>query len=108
MIMSDDDLVCAPKNKNNVGYHALYDVAEDSELSTGVTLAALIKGVVYLFQLEETTDILNEESMPVLEGSLFEYLETTPCDEEIDYFPITNCRFPLKEELEWYNKLETV
>lgn len=107
MIMSDDDLVCETRNKNNVGYHALYDVAEDSELSTGVTLVALVQGVVYLFQLDETTDILNEESIPVMGGSLFEYLEDSPC-EEIDYFTITNCRFPLKEELEWYSKLETV
>lgn len=42
-----------------------------------------------------------------MEGTLFEFLEEEPC-EEIDYFPISNCRFPTKEELEWYNKIDTV
>lgn len=44
----------------------------------------------------------------LMEGTLFEYLEETPCEEEIDYFPISNCRFPTKEELDWYNKMDTV
>lgn len=108
MIMPDDDLVCKPKEQDNLGYHALYNVAEDSELAAGVILVASIKGVTYIFQLDDTTDILNEESMPITEGTVFEYLDEEPVEEELDYFNITNCRFPTKEELDWYNSLKTV
>ena len=102
MIMPDDDLVCSQKHKDNLGYPAIYNVSEDAELSTGVILAAVIKGIIYLFQIDETTDILNESSVPIMIGSLFEYLEDGSFEEEVDYFPISNCRFPTKEELEWY------
>lgn len=108
MIMPDDDLTCKPNQQGLTGFTALYDVSDDAELSTGVLVAAVVKGVVYLFQLDDTTDILNEESMPVMEGTVFEYLDEEPVEDEIDYYNITSCRFPTKEELEWYNSLKTV
>nr|DAH96014.1 MAG TPA: hypothetical protein [Caudoviricetes sp.] len=108
MIMPDDDMMCKDAFKDHLGYHALYDTCEDSELSEGVILCAVIKGITYMFQLEDTTNILSEESIMLMEGTLFEYLEETPCEEEIDYFPISNCRFPTKEELDWYSKMDTV
>lgn len=107
MIMADDDIVCENTRRNNFGYHALYDVCEDSELSSGVVLCSMVKGEIYIFQLENTTDILSEESVMVMEGTLFECFDDKPC-EEIDYFPISNCRFPTRDELEWYNKMDTV
>ena len=108
MIMPDDDIVCRGAYKYRLGYHALYDACEDSALATGVIIVAVMQGIVYLFQLDDTTDILSEDSIPVMKGTLFEYLEEKQCEEEIDYFPITNCRFPSKEELDWYNSLKTV
>lgn len=107
MIMPDDDLVCNKKHSHITGYTALYDVSEDAELATGVTLAANIRGVTYLFQLENTTDILKEENVPVLLGTLYEYQEEY-YENEIDWIPIHSCRFPTKEELDWYNSLKSV
>lgn len=108
MIMAEDDIICRDKMANNCGYHAMYDVADDSEIAAGVVIVAMVKAVTYLFQLDDTTDILNEESIPVMEGTLFEYLEEEQCEEEIDYFPITNCRFPTKAELDWCNAKDTL
>lgn len=106
--MPEDNEFIAEDMGDKLGYHALYEKCEDSELSEGVILVAVVRGIIYIFQLNETTDILNEESVPIMEGTLFEYLEDTPCDEGIDYFPISNCRFPTREEFDWYNKMETV
>lgn len=106
--MPDDDLVCKPKNKDNLGYHAIYDVTEDAELATGVIIAASTLGVVYLFQLEDTTDILKEDFLTIMRGTLFEYLENEQCEDTIEYFRLIDCRLPLQEELDWYNSLKTV
>lgn len=106
--MPEDEVVCLDEFKHRLGYHALYDTCEDAELSAGVILCSEIKGVTYIFQLEDTTNILSEDSIVIMDGTLFEYLEDEPCEEEIDYFPTSNCRFPTQEELDWYNKMDTV
>lgn len=49
MIMPDDDMVCKDAFKDRLGYHALYGTCEDSELSEGVILCAVIKGITYMF-----------------------------------------------------------
>lgn len=102
MITPDDNITC--RIRHNLGLAALYDVCNDSELSEGVVLCAAIQGVNYLFQLDCVTNILMEDNVYIMLGTLCEYLEDAPCDKEIDYFPILNCRFPTKEELEWYEK----
>lgn len=106
MIMPEDNITCVVKN--HLGFSALYDSCGDNMLSEGVTLVAISMGITYIFQTDEVVDVLTESSVSVMMGTLFEYLETEPCEEEIDYFPIVNCRFPTKDELEWYNKMETV
>lgn len=108
MIMPDDDIVCREERKDFLGYLALFEVGEDSELSEGVVLCAVIKGTTYMFQIEETTNVLTEGSVRVMQGTLFEVFIAKPCDLEVDYFTISNCRFPTRDELEWYNKMDTV
>lgn len=54
MIMPDDEMVCKDAFKDRLGYQALYDICEDSELLEGVILCAVFKGVTYMFQLEDT------------------------------------------------------
>ena len=108
MITTEDNKYCRKDMMHDTGYHALFNVSMDGELSAGVILVAVIRGVTYIFQLKEDTDILNEESISVMAGTLFETFEEDSCEEEIDYFPITNCRFPTEDELNWYTNLKTV
>lgn len=109
MIMPDDDLTCKDKHKRLCGYFAMYDVSEDAEIARGVTLASLTNSEqILLFQCDDTINILEASSIPVTPGTLCAYKDEGEFDLEIEYTPVATCRFPTKEELEWYNKRETV
>lgn len=107
MIATDDNIVCPRSDVDKLGYTALYDTCRDRELPEGIIIAAVVQGITFLFQLDSAIDILEEDPLPVMKGSLFIYLEGDKRYTS-EYFLISNCRFPTKEELDWYNSLKTI
>lgn len=99
-----------------LGFNALYNVIDQSELPEGSIVVAVVATDKFIFQTAETVDILEEEvdEVMVLEGTLthlpdFKDMEfATFKAAEIDYFKIDCLRFPTKQELDWYNDLDTV
>lgn len=113
MVLAEDNVICTDKK---LGYSAIYEASfsmkgnsDVTDLSEGVVLCAEFRSVTYIFQIAEVTNIFSESSVRIMDGTLFVTFDPNPWDGiEVDHFPLTTCRFPTKDELEWYNTIETV
>lgn len=107
MITVENQPTCPDSRSNLTGYNAMYDITEDMDIDEGVVLCAYLDEI-YMFQTKEKVNILGDAHVGYIDGSELVYLDDVKADFPVDYFSISNVRFPTKDELEWYNKQDTI
>ena len=109
------DFICSDKHTKLLGFNALYDVMDQSELPEGSTVVAILDGGLeqVIFQTAVMVDIFDaEEVSPIVGTSVL----VDNKDEKVNFisedairsYPISSLRFPTKDELDWYNRLDMV
>ena len=91
---------------------SLYNTYGENVIPAGSVLCSLANEVLFFFQTSDDVIILSDEHIDVLEGTVVVFpgskFDLAPSLDDIDFFYLENCRFPTQEELEWYDKIDTV
>lgn len=99
-------------NTSITGYKALYDVMMQSELPQYSIVVAIIDGQKVIFQTSEELNVFSSREVHPLKGTLVFYKEDgslTLADTVHDYhYSMNTLRFPTREELAQYEKIDTV
>lgn len=107
MITAENQPVCPDIKSRLTGYNSMYDITEDTDIDEGVILCAYLDET-YMFQNKEKINILSTSHVGYIDGSELTYLDDVKSELPFSYFSISSVRFPTKEELEWYNKQDTI
>lgn len=110
MITAEDNITCRGDAQNRLGFSALYETCNDDEIEVGTVLCGRTGKLHFLFQVGERFCPLYDEVVKILPGTLEHlpgsegFFEGTPKEDCMVGF----CRFPLQEELKWYESIDTV
>ena len=112
MRTTDDRVVSDALHKDRYGYMSLYNANGENEIPAGSVLCSLMLETLFFFQTSGDVKILSDEQIEVLAGTVVvfpggRYDLALPPD-DIEFFNLETCRFPTQEELEWYDKVDTV
>lgn len=110
MITADRNFTIPPRYADKLGWNAMYDRTKDPLIERGVILVYVDQtNEIYMFETDEDINIFDfPEEVSVVPGSCFLDTETGVAQYDVSGFHLDRCRFPTQEELDWYNKLETV
>lgn len=110
MITIDRNFTIPPRYVDNLGWNAMYDRTKDAFIERGVILTHVdATHEISMFETGEDINLLEfPEEVSVVPGSCYSDTETGVAQYDVSGFHLDRCRFPTQEELDWYNKLETV
>lgn len=110
MITTDRNFTIPPLYIDNLGWNAMYDRTKDSLIERGVILTHVdANHEISMFEIGEDINLLEfPEEISVVPGSCYSDTETGAIPYDVSGFHLARCRFPTQEELDWYNKLETI
>lgn len=110
MITADRNFTIPSLYIDNLGWNAMYDRAKDTVIESGVVLTYVdIKNEISVFETGEDINLLEfPEEVSVVPGSCYSDAEVGAVLSDVSGFHLNRCRFPTQEELDWYNKLDTV
>ena len=110
MITADRNFTIPSRYVDNLGWNAMYDRTKDALIERGVILTHVDDiHEISMFEIGEDINLLEfPEEVSVVPGSCYSDAEVGAVLSDVSGFHINRCRFPTQEELDWYNKLDTV
>ena len=110
MITADRNFTITPRYVDNLGWNALYDRTKDALIERGVILTHVDDmHEISMFEIGEDINLLEfPEEVSVAPGSCYSVQEIGSTPYDVSGFHLDRCRFPTQEELDWYNKLDTI
>lgn len=110
MITTDKNFTIPSLYIDKLGWNAMYDRAKDTIIESGVILTYVdTTNGISMFETGEDIILLDfPEEVSVVPGSCYSAAEVGAFLSDVSGFHLNRCRFPTQEELDWYNKLDTV